>query len=77
MNFISNEDLIYSRFPEELKFELNEFQHKLLSSESTSTIFKLDLDNYSNYIKLLNAFFLLKGYYTEIDDNSIYVMLHD
>lgn len=75
MNFISNEDLIYSRFPEELKFELNEFQHKLLSSDST--IYRLDLSEYSNYIKLVNAFFLLKGYYTEIDDNSIYVMLHD
>ena len=75
MNFISNEDLIYSRFPEELKYKLNELQHEMLSTNNI--MYKFELNKYIAFAKLLKTFFVLKGYNVDEDENSIYIMIID
>lgn len=75
MNFINNEDLLYSRFPEELKYKLNELQHEILSTNNI--MYKFELNKYISFSKLLKTFFVLKGYNVEEDENSIYIMIID
>jgi hypothetical protein len=75
MSFIRNDDLIYSKFTDDIKDELAEFQHELI--DSNNIVHTFDTSKFTNYKKLIETFFSLRGYYTEIDNDLIYVMLHD